>query len=97
MTAPKFDRRRPADRRSLPERRSGAEQRVEDEGERRQTERRGGAERRLARQSATAQMEAALALLMQVAESDTLSDEHLRLLDTAVLRLRFALEQLELE
>ncbi|HYT82706.1 MAG TPA: hypothetical protein VEK86_04600 [Gemmatimonadales bacterium] len=95
MTAPKFDRRKLADRRSPSERRSDAEQRVEDQEERRLSERRSRDERRLDRQSAAAQMEAALALLVQVAESDTLGDEHLRLLDSAVLRLRFALEQME--
>jgi hypothetical protein len=94
MTVPKFDRRGLAERRSQ-DRRSGAEQRVETREERRQSERRSGDERRLAYQSAAAQMEAALALLVQVAESETLGDEHLRLLDSAVLRLRFAMERME--
>jgi hypothetical protein len=97
MTAPELDRRGLADRRSLSERRSGAEERAEAAGERRKSERRAGMERRLALQSAAGQMHTAIGLLMRIAESGTLSDEDLRLLDTAILRLRFAAERLEEE
>ena len=48
-------------------------------------------------QSAAGQMRTAINLLMRIAESGKLSDEDLRLLDTAMLRLRFAAERLERE
>jgi hypothetical protein len=97
MSAPELDRRGLADRRLLLDRRSGVDESAEATGERRNSERRAGIERRLALQSAADQMETAIGLLMRIAESGALSDEDLRLLDTAMLRLRFAAERLERE
>ena len=93
MTAPELDRR------DL-DRRSGADQRVEltsVEVERRTSDRRRGIERRLALQSAAGQLQTAIGLLVQLADSASLSDDERRLLDTAVLRLRFAVERMESE
>jgi hypothetical protein len=93
MTAPKFDRR-DADRRS------GTDQRVElvpVEVERRTSDRRRGIERRLALQSAAGQLEIAIGLLMQIADAGVLDDDLRRSLDTAMLRVRFALERMERE
>jgi len=93
MTAPKPDRRDS-------DRRSGADQRAElvaVEVERRKSDRRAGIERRLALQSASGQLQTAMTLLLQVADSATLSDEERRLLDTAMLRLRFAVERMASE
>jgi hypothetical protein len=97
MTVPELDRRGLDDRRLLVDPRSGAEERAEAAGERRKSERRAGIERRLALQSAAGQMETAINLLMRIAESGKLNDEDLRLLDTAMLRLRFAAERLDRE
>ena len=91
MTAPKLDRR-DADRRS------GADQRAERvavEVERRKSDRRLGVERRLALQSAAGQVQIAMGLLLQVADAAVLNDDLRRALDTAMLRLRFALERME--
>ena len=85
------------DRRDVAERRSGGDKRAAREPvpvERRKSERRTGVERRLAMQSATFQLQAALDLLARVAESGTLSDDDRRALDTAMLRLRFAVERM---
>jgi len=93
MTAPKFERR-DADRRS------GADQRRESlpvAVERRKSDRRMASERRLALQSAAGQLQIALGLLMQIAETGALNDELRRSLDTATMRLRFALERMERE
>lgn len=86
------------DRRDVAERRSGGDKRAARApvpAERRKSERRTGVERRLAMQSATFQLQAALDLLARVAESGTLSDDDRRALDTAMLRLRFAVERME--
>jgi hypothetical protein len=93
MTAPKFDRRDS-------DRRSGAEQRaqlVPVSDERRKSDRRQGVERRLALQSAAGQLQTAMALLLQLADSASLNDDERRLLDTAMLRLRFAVERMASE
>lgn len=93
MTAPELDRRDS-------DRRSGADQRVERAAvtvEQRKSDRRVVVERRLALQSAAGQLQIAIGLLVQIAEADTLSDELRRSLDTATLRLRFALERMERE
>jgi len=93
MTVPKLDRRDS-------DRRSGADQRVDAAAvgvERRKSDRRQVVERRLALQSAAGQLQIAIGLLMQVAEAGTLNDESRRALDTATLRLRFALERMERE
>ena len=93
MTAPKWDRR-DADRRS------GEDKRVEMvavEVERRKSDRRRGIERRLALQSAAGQLQTAMDLLLQLADSATLSDDERRLLETAMLRLRFAVERMASE
>ena len=60
-------------------------------------ERRSGLDRRLIVESATAQIHAVLELLTQLADMGALRDDSRRLLDTAMLRLRFALEQIEQE
>ena len=93
MTAPKIDRRDS-------DRRSGADQRVDLVAvpvERRKSDRRLGIERRLALQSAAGQLQTAMALLLQLADSASLNDEERRLLDTAMLRLRFAVERMASE
>ncbi len=93
MTAPKVDRRN-ADRRS------GEDQRVEPAPvsvERRTSDRRRGIERRLALQSAAGQLQTAIGLLLQVADSASLNDDERRLLETAMLRLRFAIERMATE
>jgi hypothetical protein len=93
---------------SLPERRNSQERRA---GERRSLsvhpalERRGGSERRsvptrrskLERVEETAEehIRNALQLLANVAEGGTLTDELRRDLDSAMLRLRFAVDRLE--
>jgi hypothetical protein len=97
-------RERGPDRRARLERRSGRERRVTDKpvaverrkgGDRRRTERRKGIDRRLALQSGAQQMQTALGLLAQLAQSQSLNDEDRRLLDTAMLRLRFATERMD--
>lgn len=93
MTAPKLDRR-DADRRSEADQRAEL---VPVEAERRKSDRRQGIERRLALQSAAGQVQIAIGLLLQVAEAGALNDELRRALDTAMLRLRFALERMERE
>jgi hypothetical protein len=60
-------------------------------------ERRSGLDRRLIVESATAQIHAVLELLTQLADMGALRDDSRRLLDTAVLRLRYALERMEIE
>ena len=93
MTAPKMERRDS-------DRRSGADQRAELAPvgvERRKSDRRQGIERRLALQSAAGQLQTAMGLLLQVRDSASLNDEERRLLDTAMLRLRFAVERMASE
>jgi len=60
-------------------------------------ERRSGLDRRLIVESATAQIHAVLELLTQLADHDALRDDSRRLLDTAMLRLRYALERMALD
>jgi hypothetical protein len=93
VTVPGFDRRDTSERRSIPDRRSGADELPRD-GERRKSPRRSGVERRLALQSSAGQMQIAIGLLLRLAESSALNDEQRRLLDTAMLRLRFAIERI---
>lgn len=93
MTAPKFERRDT-------DRRSGEDTRVDQVPvavDRRKSDRRQGIERRLAMQSSAGQLQIAIGLLMQIAEAGVLNDELRRSLDTAMMRLRFALERMERE
>jgi hypothetical protein len=62
-----------------------------------QVERRNGLDRRLIMESATAQIHAVLELLTEIADLGALPDNSRRLLDTAMLRLRYALERMEPE
>jgi hypothetical protein len=73
--------------------RRGADRRVKDAAV--EVERRSGIDRRLQLESVAGQMQAVLGLLTQIAESGDLSDENRRLLDGAMLRLRFAVERTE--
>jgi hypothetical protein len=59
-----------------------------------QIERRSGLDRRMIVESATAQIHAVLELLTELADQDALRDDSRRLLDTAMIRLRFALERI---
>ena len=93
MTAPKFERRDT-------DRRSGEDKRIEHmavSAERRKSDRREGIERRLALQSAAGQLQTAMGLLLQLSDSAALNDEERRMLDTAMLRLRFAVERMASE
>lgn len=74
-------------------RRRGADRRRKDVPV--QVERRTGIDRRLQLESAAGQMQTVLGLLTEIAESGSLSDENRRLLDAAMLRLRFAVERTE--
>ena len=76
-------------------RRRGADRRVKDVPV--QVERRSGLDRRLIVESATAQIHAVLELLTQLADMGALRDDSRRLLDSAMLRLRYALERIEPE
>ncbi len=76
-------------------RRRGAERRVKHVAV--QLERRSGLDRRMIVESATAQIHAVLELLTELADQGALRDDSRRLLDTAMLRLRFALERMEPE
>ena len=60
-------------------------------------ERRSGLDRRMIVESVAAQIHAVLELLTQLADMGALRDESRRLLATAMLRLRFALEKMEPE
>lgn len=80
---------------SVANRRRGADRRVKDMPV--DLERRSGLDRRLVVESATAQIHAVLELLTQLADMGALRDDSRRLLDTAMLRLRYALERMELE
>ena len=74
-------------------RRRGADRRVKSVAV--DIERRSGLDRRMIVESATAQIHAVLELLTQLADMGALRDDSRRLLDTAVLRLRYALERME--
>jgi hypothetical protein len=74
-------------------RRGGTDRRVKDVPV--PVDRRSGIDRRLQMESATAQVHAVLELLTQMADSGSLRDDNRRLLDTALLRLRFAIEQMQ--
>ena len=76
-------------------RRRGAERRMKDVAV--DMERRSGLDRRLIVESATAQIHAVLELLTELADQGALRDDSRRLLDTAMLRLRYALERIESE
>jgi energy-converting hydrogenase Eha subunit H len=76
-------------------RRRGADRRVKTVAV--EIERRSGLDRRMIVESATAQIHAVLELLTQLADAGALRDDSRRLLDTAMLRLRFALERMEPE
>jgi len=76
-------------------RRRGADRRLKDVAV--NLERRSGLDRRLIVESATAQIHAVLELLTQLADQGALRDDSRRLLDTSMLRLRYALEQMEPE
>jgi len=80
---------------SVANRRRGAERRIKNDPV--EMERRSGLDRRLIVESATAQIHAVLELLTMLADHDALRDDSRRLLDTAMLRLRYALERMELE
>lgn len=72
-------------------RRRGADRRRKDVPV--EVERRSGIDRRLQLESAAGQMQTVLGLLTEIAESGDLSDENRRLLDAAMLRLRFGVER----
>ncbi|HEY6093211.1 MAG TPA: hypothetical protein VIV83_14540 [Gemmatimonadales bacterium] len=76
-------------------RRRGPDRRVKDVPV--DIERRSGLDRRMIVESATAQIHAVMDLLTQLAEQGALRDDSRRLLDTAMLRLRFALERIDTE
>ena len=76
-------------------RRRGGDRRVKNTPV--QIERRSGLDRRMLVESATAQIHVVLELLTQLADLGALRDDSRRLLDTAVLRLRYALEKMEPE
>lgn len=85
-----------AERRELPDRRGGGDRRrvivhvTENRrsgSDRRQDERR-------SQEAVGGHIRDALALITHVADADELDDEHRRELDTAVFRLRFALDRL---
>ena len=74
-------------------RRRGADRRVKNVPV--HVERRSGLDRRMIVESATAQIHVVLELLTQLADMGALRDDSRRLLDTAMLRLRYALEKME--
>jgi len=76
-------------------RRRGADRRMKETPV--DLERRSGLERRMIVESATAQIHAVLELLTELAEQGALRDDSRRLLDTAMIRLRYALERIEPE
>lgn len=76
-------------------RRQGGDRRVKEMPV--EVERRSGIDRRLQMESATAQMHAVMELLTQIGDSGSLRDDNRRLLDTAMLRLRFAIEMMATE
>ena len=76
-------------------RRRGADRRLKDNPV--DLERRSGLDRRMIVESATAQIHAVLELLTELADQGALRDDSRRLLDTAMIRLRYALERIEPE
>ena len=93
MTFPD-DRRSIIERRAL-ERRAGLGARPYG-GERRMNgERRSGLERRLSVLNAEGQIHEALRLLTQAIDRRIMPDDELRLLESAMVRLRFSLDQLD--
>jgi len=76
-------------------RRRGADRQMKDEAV--DLERRSGLDRRMIVESATAQIHAVLELLTELADQGALRDDSRRLLDTAMLRLRYALERIGAE
>ena len=80
---------------SVANRRRGADRRVKEVAV--NLERRSGLDRRLIVESATAQIHAVLELLTQLADQGALRDDSRRLLDSSMLRLRYALERMEPE
>lgn len=93
MTVP-HDRRRTNERRALERRNLTAAQRAAIE-RRAMLDRRSGLERRLSILSAEGQIHEALRLLTQVIERGAVPDEEQRGLESAMVRLRFALDRLE--
>jgi len=85
-----------AEHRERPERRGGGDRRrvvvVVTEDRRAGSDRR--AEERRSQEAVGGHIRNALALITHVADADELDDEHRRELDTAMLRLRFALDRL---
>jgi hypothetical protein len=90
------ERRLTSERRNLLERRGEAERHEPPSVDRRRiSERRAGIERRLSILSAGDQIHAALRLLTRVVEMGAVTEQELRTLESAMLRLRFALDRLE--
>ncbi len=90
------ERRLTSERRNLLDRRAGAAAHERPSVDRRRiSERRAGIERRLAIQSAEDQIHTALRLLTRVIEMGAVTEQELRTLESAMLRLRFALDRLE--
>ncbi len=87
------------DQRVGPARRSGIDRRAEvvpiSEDRRSGTDRRGRADRRIELHSASGQVRAALSLLTRAVDAGALGDDERQLLDSAMLRLRFALDVFE--
>ena len=95
MTAPN-ERRLTIERRTLLDRRMIVDQPERPAlDHRRKSERRIGVERRLSIQSASDQIRGALRLLTRVVEMGAVTEQELRTLESAMLRLRFALDRLE--
>lgn len=95
MTAPN-ERRLTIERRTLLDRRLSVEQQERHAVDRRRkSERRAGIERRLSIQSASDQIRLALRLLTRVVEMGAVTEQELRTLESAMLRLRFALDRLQ--
>jgi hypothetical protein len=90
------ERRLTSERRNLLDRRGEAERHERPSVDRRRiSERRAGIERRLSILSAGDQIHAALRLLTRVVEMGAVTEQELRTLESAMLRLRFALDRLE--
>jgi hypothetical protein len=95
MTAPN-ERRLTIERRTPLNRRMTVEQQERPAVDRRRkSERRAGIERRLSIQSASDQIRLALRLLTRVVEMGAVTEQELRTLESAMLRLRFALDRLQ--
>jgi hypothetical protein len=95
MTAPN-ERRLTIERRNLLDRRMNVDQQESPAvNRRRKSERRTGVERRLSIRSASDQIRGALRLLTRVVEMGAVTEQELRTLESAMLRLRFALDRLE--